>query len=219
MRIVAAGGAIIGWAVLALQFYLIAMEGAEQGWSSAEVLARFFNFFTILTNILVASTLTQAALAPGRGILGRPPAQAAVASYIVVVWLIYFTLLRRIWAPAGLQWQANIMLHYVMPALYVGFWLAFVRKGRLRWAMAVAWLAYPLLYLAWALIRGAVSGFYPYPFINAAALGYERVALNALGIAGVFLVIGLVFVALDRLLARSGGADVAATGAGRRAPR
>jgi hypothetical protein len=214
MRVFAAAAAIIGWAALAFQFNLIVASGAEQGWSTAEVVARFLNFFTILTNILVAATLTQAALAPGRGILGRPPGQAAVGSYIVVVWLIYFVLLRRIWTPVGPQWQANVLLHYVMPAFYVGFWLVFARKGMLRWAMPVAWLVYPLLYLAWALIRGAVSGFYPYPFIDAATLGYGRVALNALGITGVFIAVGLVFVALDRLLARLSANGAPATGPG-----
>jgi hypothetical protein len=43
---------------------------------------------------------------------------------------------------------------------------------------------------------------YPYPFIDVDALGYAIVLRNAAGIAALFVGLGLVVVALDRLLAR-----------------
>ena len=45
----------------------------------------------------------------------------------------------------------------------------------LRWKDAVAWLAYPGVYLVYILARGAVSGLYPYPFVDVNVLGYAGV--------------------------------------------
>jgi hypothetical protein len=48
------------------------------------------------------------------------------------------------------------------------------------------------------LIRGALVGLYPYPFIDAGRLGYARVFLNAGGMLIAFICISLALVALDR---------------------
>jgi len=200
MRIVAALAAALGWAALAGQLYLSLKAGAATGQATTETLLRYISFFTILTNILVALVLTQAARAPGCGVLGKPGIQAAAASYIIVVGLIYFAILRHTWAPTGLQWLVDLILHYAMPPIYLAFWLAFVPKGDgLNWTAPLRWLAYPAVYLVWILARGAVSGFYPYPFIDVRRLGYDGMALNALAVAGVFIAIGLIIVALARL--------------------
>jgi hypothetical protein len=200
MRIVAMLAAALGWASLAAQLYLSLEAGAASGQAAAETLLRYFSFFTIVTNILVALVLTQAVRAPGRGALGRPGTQAATAGYITVVGLIYFVVLRHTWSPTGLQWLVDVIHHYAMPVIYLAFWLAFAPKGAgLGWAAPLRWLAYPAAYLVWILARGAVSGFYPYPFIDVTRLGYGGMALNALAVAGVFVAVGLVIVALARL--------------------
>lgn len=219
MRVFAALAGMTGWVALALQFYLSVVNGSARGLPAGEMVLRYFSFFTILTNMLVALVLTRAVLAPGRGILGRPAVQAATAGYIAVVGLIYVVILRHTWAPTGLQWWVDVALHYAMPLLYLAFWLAFAAKGRLRWAMPLGWLAYPGLYLAWVLARGAASGFYPYPFIDVARLGYGRMAANALGMMLLFLLVGFAFVALDRLLARGRVLTPTSADPGRRAHR
>lgn len=43
-----------------------------------------------------------------------------------------------------------------------------------------------------------VSGYYPYPFIDVRALGYQQALLNAAGVAAVFLALSLLFVALAK---------------------
>ena len=39
----------------------------------------------------------------------------------------------------------------------------------------MGWLAYPGVYLVYVLARGAVSGEYPYPFMDVKVLGYGGV--------------------------------------------
>jgi hypothetical protein len=201
MRIVAAILAAIGWFALALQLRLILGVNAQTGIPVGETFVRFFSYFTILTNVLAALILTGVMLGHRGTFLSRPAVQAAIASYITIVGLVYVTILRHLWAPAGLQWLADALLHYAMPALYVSFWLLFARKEKLRFGDSLWWLVFPLGYVVFVLLRGAPSGFYPYPFIDVSKLGYPQVLLNAAGLFAVFALCGLIFVALGRWLA------------------
>lgn len=55
-------------------------------------------------------------------------------------------------------------------------------------------------YAAFSLLHGAVTGFYPYPFLEVRQLGYERVLLNMGVLTAAFAVLGLILVGIDRLL-------------------
>ena len=168
-----------------------------------EANVRFFSYFTIQTNILASLVLTAFAVKrPLDEWLVHPFVRSAVAVYIAMVGLTYFTLLRHLWAPQGAQWIADATLHYVMPVGYLVFWLACVRKAGLRWYDPLLWLIYPLTYLLLILVRGKISGFYPYPFIDAGTLGYAKVATNAAGLVIVCAVLGAVIVTAGWRLAR-----------------
>jgi len=88
-----------------------------------------------------------------------------------------------------------------MPASYLLFWLFLVRKAGLRWYDPLLWLIYPLFYMAFVVIRGKMSGFYPYPFIDVGALGYSRALLNAGGVMVILVVLGALAVVIGRLSA------------------
>ena len=60
------------------------------------------------------------------------------------------------------------------------------------------WLAFPGLFAAWTFLRGAVVHEYPYPFMDVNQLGYGQVLLNTGIVAALFLILGLIFVAIDR---------------------
>ena len=53
---------------------------------------------------------------------------------------------------------------------------------------------------AFSLLHGAITGFYPYPFLAVGHLGYERVLLNMGVLMAAFAVLGLILVGIDRLL-------------------
>jgi hypothetical protein len=93
-------------------------------------------------------------------------------------------------------------LHVAVPVLFVLFWLLSVIKGTLKWSHPFRWLFYPAVYLVYALLRGEYSGFHAYPFINTAELGYGRVLLNSGGLMMVFIIAGLLFVAIDKKMGR-----------------
>ncbi len=204
-RLVAGLLAVLVWGALALQLWIVLRNAATAGKPLGPALVSFFSFFTVLSNLLAALAFTAMALPrPPRLLrpLAEPPGATAVTVYMTVVGITYSLLLRQLWAPTGWQKAADVLLHDVAPVASVAFWLAGVPKGRLAPRDAIGWLIYPALYAGYAFVRGAVTGEYPYPFIDVAALGAGRAFLNALLLTAAFLVLSLVYIGVDRALGR-----------------
>lgn len=198
-RRLAAGLAVTGWSGLALQLAVSVSLTRAAGDPVAIGLWRFVGYFTILTNVLVAVAFTRLALA-------RPIAPAPFTGRILaiaIVGVVYHTILADVVPPTTpAWWLADRVLHYVMPASAVAWWLAFTPKAGLEYRDAVRWLRYPLSYLAYALLRGAIDGWYPYFFIEASRLGYARALTNAAALTLAMLVAGLLLVAVTRFARR-----------------
>jgi hypothetical protein len=201
-RFCSLAGCLLAWGAVILQLYLIL---ANRSQPVLNTLVLFFSFFTILTNILVAVTFTaQVAGSESRwhGFMLRPGTQTAVAVYITIVGLVYNIVLRSLWDPQGLQRVVDELLHSVVPAAYLLFWFIFVPKQGLTWKQTPSWLLYPFVYLVYILIRGALSGVYPYPFVDVVKSGYSRVLLNCLVLCGVFMLFSFIFVAIAKACGR-----------------
>lgn len=193
-RFLASLGAAATWVGLGLQLYilLVGPMGPVSGtW-------RFIAFFTVLMNLFAAIMFTWALVNPVFSV-PRARLQSAVAVNMTMVGGAYVLLLEKLWSPQGLQFVADKLLHYVTPGLAVLFWLLCVPKSAMRWSDALRWAVIPLVYLAYALTRGAGDGFYPYFFIDVGALGWTRVLLNSGGLLVVFVVLAAVFIALGKL--------------------
>jgi len=189
---------IIGWFALVTQFYINMTSGIT---GIRELIIRYFSYFTIQTNILVAVCFTTLLLKPqtkwGR-FFSSQQTLSAITVYIVIVGLIYNTILRFLWEPQGLQKIVDELLHSVIPLIVLGYWFIFMAKDRLQWRNVLPWLIYPFAYIVYILIRGSVSGFYPYPFINTQQLGLNKVLFNSIGIAFVFTCMSLLLVAIAK---------------------
>jgi hypothetical protein len=197
-RAFAAAIALIGWIALTVQFRAtLALTG-----SIAEALWVLLRYFTVLTNLLVAVVMTGLAL--GRPRFASPALLGFVTVAILLVGLVYVTLLRGMLELSGGALLADVLLHQLVPLLVPLFWLRFAGKGELRWRDPFLWSLYPLFYFIYALWRGSIEGRYAYPFMDVGALGAIGVAVNAAAIAVAFILAGLAFVGLDRLLARRG---------------
>jgi hypothetical protein len=150
----------------------------------------FFGFFTLQSNILTAIVLIVSAVTIFLGRTQSPAlilARGCVATYIVIVGVVYNTLLVGLPGGVELAW-ANAVLHVVMP-LYVAIdWIFFGDRPALPWNRFWVVLVYPVVWLVVVLVRGATDGWVPYPFLDPAT-GYLSVALYCIGIAvaiGVF---------------------------------
>ncbi|HLK27526.1 MAG TPA: Pr6Pr family membrane protein [Puia sp.] len=198
--------AVIAWAGVVLQFYIVTGNWAGLGLSPIEGTIRFSSYFTILTNIIVALSLTIALLKPQTrfGIFFRSNSnQTAIAMYIFVVGLVYNLILRKLWAPEGLQLIVDNILHSIVPLLYVIYWLVYIPKQKMQWSKAVSWLLYPALYFAWVLIFGFITRFYPYPFIDVNVLGYPKMFMHAGILLIVFLILGFAAIAIKKVAGKN----------------
>jgi hypothetical protein len=206
MRIYAVTGALLAWFGLLLQLYLVIVR-SPPGWAMLGEVITYFSFFTILTNLLVALVFTAIAMRAAAGwvqFFSSSSVQGGVAVYIAIVGIVYQLLLRQLWNPRGAQLLADMLLHAVIPLGYVVYWLIFAPRAGLRWKDAVVWLVYPGVYLLYVLARGAVTGLYPYPFVDVNALGYAGVLARAVVLMAVFLGMGLLVVVLSRKRASKG---------------
>ncbi len=191
--------AALGWFALVVQYVLIVKYKTDGDLIAAAI--RFFSYFTLLSNVLVALAMTLPWLAPetklGRFFL-EPAIRTAILAYIIIVAVIYHVVLRKLWNPEGWEYVADTIEHVVAPTLYVIDWLLFVPKGTLKFRSAFVWLLFPVAYAVFSLIHGAVTGFYPYPFIDESKLGYDQVLTNMGGLVGAFAGLGLVLIGVDR---------------------
>jgi hypothetical protein len=198
-------GILAGWIAIALQFDLVIVN--RRG-PAAEAIYRFFAYYTILTNILVAYCFS--VLLPRkrqRSSLGeffaRPSTLTAITAYICMVGIVYNAMLRNLWMPRGLQRIVDEVLHLFIPLFFLVFWMLFVPKDSLNWRDVPRWLIYPFLYMVFVLVSGAFSGFYPYPFIDVSDLGYPKTLVNCLVMLILFLVLSFGLVAVGKLWSRS----------------
>ncbi|MFC5524376.1 Pr6Pr family membrane protein [Rhodanobacter ginsengisoli] len=204
----AAISALLGWLALALQLLLSIQLTVANGQGVLTGVWIYLGYFTVLTNVLVALALTAAAHSrPGsiRRFFRRPDVHTAIAMSIVIVCAIYNLMLRQLWHPHGWQIVADDALHVLMPLLFVLHWWLAVAKSTLRWAQIAYWQSYPAIYFVYALTRGAVNHWYPYPFLDVATLGYLHVLLNACAVLLVFVAVASLLLALGHWQVRREG--------------
>ena len=210
-RICAGVLAILGWTALGVELAFTISGALGKGDPLAPALIRYFSFFTILTNLLLALVLTTSCLRPaGDSFFLRPGVRTGALVYIIMVGAVYALLLSNLYHWTGSMFIADHILHVALPILYPIYWLAFVEKGHIKWNHPLVWQFFPVIYFIYILLRGAIANIYPYPFLDVARLGYDQVVLNALGLMAAQLALGLIVAAIDHALAaqkrRSGGA-------------
>ncbi len=151
--------------------------------------ANAFAFFTVESNLLVGlATLLLAVRLDGSStpfaVLRLSGLVAITITGIVFHAVLAQTLNLRNWDAVG-----NELVHTVVPVMAVVGWLLI---GPRRIVSArVAWLSliFPVCWLSFTLIRGAIIHWYPYPFIDVTQLGYGRAAVNCVWVA--LLMLGL----------------------------
>ncbi|MDC7677579.1 Pr6Pr family membrane protein [Asticcacaulis machinosus] len=163
----------------------------------------FISFFTILTN-LVLVLIYASALFKGRWLEGfrRDGVRAMMAGIMTLVMIFYHFMLANSWNPQGWFKVCDIALHYVTPIIYLAWWTGVQPHGSVRFRDIPAMFIPAAIYVAYVMIRGAITKIYPYAVFDAHTLGYGAVVVN---IAGLIVFTGVLFavvVLADRILGR-----------------
>ena len=128
-RLGAAIIAIVCWIGLGIQFsasYADHVDLISTLWSLGR-------FFTILTNLLVAVTMTWVAIG------GKPSVNflGGVTIAIILVGVVYVALLQGLRVLTGGHLIADTLLHKVSPILMALWWLFFAPRAKLRYSAAL----------------------------------------------------------------------------------
>lgn len=161
-------------------------------------LGRLVSYFTIQSNLLVAVAvvgLVRDPLMDGRW--WRAVRLAGLVG-ITVTALIHLVRLRPIIELEGWNRLADELLHVVVPLLTLLGWLVFGPRPRVTLLEVRRALVWPIAWLAWTLGVGAVSGWYPYPFLDVDAEGWAQVLATTAMVTVLFLALFAAAYRLDR---------------------
>ncbi len=187
--------AFLGFSALVTE---IATLGAEHRFSAGD----FFSYFTVEANTLAVISLVASSFAVATRVRDRrlDYFRGAVTLYMTTTILIFIVLLSGYPSKelTAVPWD-NTVLHYIMPIVIMIDWLIAGARQAIRYRWALCWLAFPLGYLAYSLIRGPIAKWYPYPFMNPSTHGYVGVAITSVVIAVVLAVITWVIASVPRL--------------------
>lgn len=201
-RRLAGAAAALVWAGLALELYLHVRLALGFGQGVGFGLLMYLGVFTVLTNLLVALALTVLVAAPrsrlGR-FLARDHAVTGITANALLAAIAYGVFLAPTLNPDGLQLIADVVLHYVTPALFTAYWWFLVPKGELSVEGVLFWVLYPLGYLLYTFLRGQLLGSYPFPFLDVNAITYLSAVLGGQAVVGGFLVLGLALLVVGQL--------------------
>lgn len=189
---------------------LIVARGALDG-SADEPLMRLvvqefwgsLPYFTHLTNYWAGGMFAYIAL---RRRTLCPAWMGAMTVWMVALGGVYFALLAGPFEGWSLGYVTDILDHLVCPLLVALWWLFYAPKAGMGWALPVIWLAWPLVYLLGSLVRGVMTGAYPYYFLDVGSLGAVAVALWVVALMLVFLLSGCAVVSVARVIERRASA-------------
>ena len=185
LGVVRIGFGLLVLAAIVFMIWTLVDEGAFNA-------LNFFTFFTILSNLLAMAVLLEGGR---RQLTGQPPLpdlwRGAAVVYMTVTYLVFAVLLRDLQEElqTHVAWVDSV-LHRVTPIVLMVDWLIEPPHQPIPFRRAlVPWLAFPLAWTAFTLVRGAIDGRYPYPFLDPANGGYGVVALYCVGILVLFLAV------------------------------
>ncbi len=160
-------------------------------------LVNFFSYFTIQSNLFGAVILFMTAdllFWKRKRDHEMEMLRGAATLYMVTTGIIYGLLLSNAKVQITLPW-VNDVLHRIFPLVMLFDWLYDKPSKKITAKQSLLWLVYPVVYLAYTLIRGPIAHWYPYPFLDVARKGYVSVIVTSICIA-------IVVYALARILLR-----------------
>lgn len=183
----------------------LAFQIIEKVANNDMVADQYFSYFTVQSSLIAA-----VALVVGGIVALRLPVDTvlytvvrmSVFSYAVVTAVVYNVLLRGIPEEGFIEsrWPGELM-HVWIPLFIALDW--FVSPGRpaLRWTGLRFVVIYPLAWLAFTMLRGAATGWFPYPFLEPST-GVLSIAVYVIGISVFIVGLASIAIAWSRVRAR-----------------
>jgi hypothetical protein len=169
----------------------------------------YFAYFTIQTalmDVVVLAVGGWLAFTTPRDTRLFTIVRVSVVGFAVVTCVVYNLLLRNLPPEPGYVWPVwpNEVLHVWAPILLVLDWLFAPGRFAIRLRASLWVLIYPVAWVAFSIVRGLATGWWPYPFLDPTGpAGWAGVVEYIVGIAAFFLFSSFVFVAIARIWERT----------------
>lgn len=169
--------------------------------SRLEQTRRYFSYFTIQSNFLVAVSMW---------LIVRDRTETRLFRVVRLASLVGITVTGVV-AAVALPPSPNYttgslvcdrLLHVVVPVLAFVGWVAFGPRHHVTRDDLLPSLAWPVLWLVATLALGPFVDWYPYPFIDVDTVGLGRTLVNCAVIAVLFLALAALALWADRRLSR-----------------
>jgi len=196
--------AVVAWFAIVFQLVLVLLGSdvllEDDPPGMGERIYRFFAYFTIDSNLLVAISSTVLARDPAANQQWWRVVRLAGLVGITVTGLVHFFLLRPLLLLDGADWVADKLLHMLVPALAVAAWAWAGPRPRVGGREVAYALGFPIIWTVWTLVFAEIDGWVPYPFMDADEKGWGSVIVVCLGITALFAALFALAAWLDRKL-------------------
>ena len=183
----------------------------------------FYIYFTNLSNylclgIMVAELIASAKQKEDGYTRACPTLKFVGLVAIVLTFLVFNFLLAGENGRDPLRnWEINsVLLHVILPIMYVVDWIVFDERGKTKWADVLSAVWFPAIYFIFIIIHAALLGFdtsianalgnppliYPYFFLNFERQQVSGVAKWLMIIIAAIIFIGVIFVLIDKALSK-----------------
>lgn len=195
---------VLGYRILGIAACLVALYFNSGLNGGGQLRTEMFTFYTILSNILVLLYFVLALTPVARWQWLR----GGTGMAILLTMLVYNIML----VPYGFSMSGgtfvpytfpDVMVHIVVPCMMMIDALFLAKKDGYRWHYPLTWTVFPLIYLAYALIRGAVTGKFAYFFLDYNTLGVTKVAIYCLVLSAAYIAVGYLLVVWNKFVGRS----------------
>ena len=181
----------------------------------------FYVHFTNISNFVclgvMFTALIQTAKKKENSFVSAAPILKFIGMLGILLTFLVFNILLA--GAEGRDPQANwrvgsLCFHVVLPIMYIADWFLFYERKKCKWYYPIASIAFPVVYVIFLLIQAIILKFdssilipttttpliYPYFFVNLDTQGVGGVLMWIGILAAAFVVVGYLFVGLDRLL-------------------
>lgn len=206
----------IGLVGLALNFQgiagtMVASATNPEPRSFASFLVYYWSFLTNLSN--TALLLIYIAELTGAGWLSwfrNPVTKTGMAGIMMLVMFFYHFMLAPNLPPVPQTITiSNVLLHYLTPLLFLGWWAFFSVRGTLRFRDLPVMLVPGLTYVAYIEIRGLLVADYPYTILDPGfappggePVGWLTVAISVGVLVALVAIFDLLLIVIDGLIGR-----------------
>jgi hypothetical protein len=197
MRVLAGAGLL---AVIVIQIADRVIAGHFDPWE-------YFSYFTIetsLINIVVFLVGGWMALRLPTDTVLFTAIRMSTVGFALITAGVFNLLLRNVpyvGPYEGLLWP-NEVIHVAVPILILLDWLVSPGRPALPWRALLVAIAYPIAWIAYTLIRGALVDYYPYPFLNPANGGWGSVVIYIVALTAFLVGIAALAITYSRRRAR-----------------